>query len=81
MHGTVTKQLEVLKDDAHLPSEGWLVLYLESLHVEAKHVGAIALDGQLAIDALQERRLSAAHLTGEIDHLAFFDAEIHFTQD
>lgn len=81
MHSTVSKQLEVLEDDAHLLPEGRLMLCLEASHVEAKHFCLATFDGQLAIDSLEERRLAAANRTCEVHHLAFFDAEVHFLED
>lgn len=53
MYSAVRQKLEVLKDNAHLPTEGWLMLCLKAYHIKAQHFCFRSLDRHFAIEALE----------------------------
>ena len=73
------EQLEVLEDDAHLLAQGGNLLVAYLREVASEHyslVGLVVVDIDLAIHRLQERTLARAHLSDDIDELAFAGVEV-----
>ena len=80
-HRPIVQQLEVLEDDTHLLPQcrNLPPSYVHDVAVEY-HCLLTALDVQFTIGSLQERALSRAHLTDDVDELAFLHVEVNIVQ-
>ena len=80
----VVQELEVLEDDAHLLAQGGNLLAAYLREVATEHlclVGLVFVDVYLAIHRLQERALSRAHLSDDVDELTLAGVEVDVLED
>ena len=72
----VVKQAEVLEDDAYAAAQLRDMAALDVHHVHATHLGDAVLDGEVGIEAAEQRRLSGAAFSYEVDELALLHVEV-----
>ena len=73
----VGQQLVILKHDAEFPAQGREVLPFQGAHGISQYPCFSGINLHLTVDGFQESRLSAAHLSDEIDKFAFPEFQVY----
>ena len=77
----VDEELEVLEDNANATAEGRYLAAADVAHVVAEHLGAAAVDVELAVHGLHQAGLAGAHGADEIEELAAIDLEVDILEN
>ena len=77
----VRQQLEILEHHAHLSAQCRQLAGVQLQQVSVQHLCTFSLAFNFAIDCFQQRGLSAANGTDEINHLSLLRPEIHVGQN
>ena len=77
LHGHLVDETEVLEHHAQFAAQCRQMLRFELAQVVAQHRGLAALNGQLGIQALEQRALARPYAAGDIDKIVLLHAQVH----
>ena len=78
VNGTVAQQLEILEDNTHLTTQSRDIFTLQPHHIVIQHDSGLGfIDIQFKVERLQQRALTCANTSDDIDELALVNVEVN----